>query len=142
MPKANASPSTSRRAVLSRLATLPLIGSLSTLIPAARASGRTDAVLLARITQAMKMRRFIKNRAHQFTDDECLALSDAFDAQLDALAKIRAVTREGLGAKARLIRLYLPPYFRSAEVNERSPEIRLLSSLIEDVTLFARGRAV
>ncbi|MCO6161017.1 hypothetical protein ACFFGF_09835 [Asaia lannensis] len=141
MPQADASPSTSRRAVLSQLAVLPLVGSFGTLMPDAQAFGGADATLLARITQAIETHRVMNDRAHEFTDDECLALSDAFDDQLEALADMQAVTPEGLSAKARLIRLYLPPYFRAFEVDQRSPEIRLLSSFIEDATLFAQRNA-
>lgn len=111
MPQADAFPSTSRRAVLSQLAVLPLVGSLGALMPDARASGGADAMLLARITQAIETHRVMNDRAHEFTDDECLALSDTFDDQLDALADMQAVTPEGLSAKRALSGFICPRIF-------------------------------
>ncbi|GBR18545.1 hypothetical protein [Asaia spathodeae] len=142
MPQADASSSTSRRAVLSQLAVVPLLGSIPAFIPAAQALGEADATLLGHVARAIEAHRVMNDRAHKSNDEEYLALIDEFDSQLDDLAGIRAVTPAGLGAKACLIQLYLPSYFHAFEVDERSPEIRLLFSFIQDATFFAQRNAV
>lgn len=146
MPQADASSSTSRRIVLSQLAAVPLVGSIAAFIPAAQALGDADAdadaTLRGHIARAIKTHRVMNDRTHKSSDEEYLALLDEFDSQLDNLAEIRAVTPAGLGAKACLIQLYLPSYFHAFEVDERSPEIRLLFSFIQDATFFAQRNAV
>ncbi|WP_025824541.1 hypothetical protein [Asaia astilbis] len=140
MPKADASSSTTRRAVLSLLAALPLVAPHGTPSSSAKASDDTDAALLARLTQASATSQLLQDHADELNDEEYLALTCHFDAQLAALAEIRAVTPEGLDAKARFIQLYLPPYLHNAEADENSPQIRLLFSFFEDATRFAQQR--
>ncbi|GAB6854140.1 hypothetical protein [Asaia astilbis] len=138
MPKADASSSTTRRAVLSLLAALPLVGPNGALSPSAKASDSADAVLLAQIAQASATSQLLQDHEDELNDEEYLALTCHFDAQLEALTEIRAVTSEGLDAKARFIRLYLPPYLHNAEADENSPQIRLLFGFFEDASLFAQ----